>query len=188
MSYYGAYNDEFWNDINRRDLSNYDIEKTPFLFFQAHNQDLENFKVNNTYTGDQEIQNSSKVPLTNTIGSKLSAIYFSEKNVKLLQKMLIKYVFDKTGGAYLIQDQDPKDLMLWMHANFQNKSLNLPYDIPYQIKRLNWLTIDDIGPGVVSSILQNEGYLHDKFSAINPLPVPVYESSAGSRTIPSFYK
>jgi len=187
MSNYGASDEDFFNDINRRDLSNFDIEKTPWLFFQSNHQDF-NSAVNNTYTGNQDYQHSNKVAFGNTAGSKLSAIFFSEKNMKTIQKMLIKYVFDKTDGAYLIEEQDPEALMLWMKADFQNKSLNMPDNIDYQIRRLNWLVVDDIGPGVISAIMQNIGYLRDKFSAIKPLDLPIYESSAGTKTIPSFYK
>jgi len=165
--------DNYFNEINRRDLSNFDIEKTPFLFFQAHNDDFN--------------QQANKVPFTNTISSQLSKMYFSEKNIHVIQKMLIKYIFENSNGKYLIQKQNQDSLLGHMQKNFVMKSLNKPDNLEYQVKRLNWLTVDEIGPIVLSNVLQHQGYLRDKFSPITPIDRPLYESSAGTRTIPSFY-
>ena len=166
-----------------RDLSQYDIRKTPFIFFQATPDDFMKINANEEY---RDIH-SDKIPFTNTAASELSNMFFSNKNMHLLQKMLRKYVFDNTDERFMIEDQSPDALIGHMQFTFQHHSMNTPIDLPKQVMRLNYLLVDDVGPKVVSNVLQYEGYLRDKFSPLNPMDRPIYESSAGTRVLGNTY-
>jgi hypothetical protein len=151
-----------------------DINKTPFLVFQTHRDDYYNMS-----------QDSVKGVVEESV---LSKLFFSPKNVERIQKMLIKEVFKRTKGAYLIPKQEEKDLQIVMRSMFLQHAKNVKNDILGQVRELNLLTIDDLVPNVISELQFYVGYLERAFGPRQILDRPESTSNAGTKSIPSVTK
>jgi len=159
------------NTINKKVIDQVDIRKTPFLMFQSHKDDYYNMS-QESVRGIQE----------ETI---LSKVFFSPENVDLIQRRLIREVFKRTNGAYLIEKQFEPDLQIVMRSHFLQNARHVPDHIPEQILELDNLTLDDLIPNVISEINAYIGYLDRAFAPRQIMDLPECVSSAGTRTIPS---
>lgn len=154
--------------------TNYEIMKTPFLMFQSHYTDYYNMS-KDCVKGVQE-------------ESILSKIFFSPKNVDLLQRQIIWTVYQKTGGKYLIEKQNEEDLQVVMRSMFLQHARHVADHIKEQIQELNNLVTDDVVPNIISEVNQYIGYLDRTFLPRQIMDHPECVSSAGMRTIPSVTK
>lgn len=154
-----------------RSLSEADVTKTPFLMFQAHCDDYYSMAENSLRGVQQE--------------SILSKVFFHKANIDLIQKQLITEIFRRTNGEYLIEKQSEQDLIVVMRSMFLQHAKHLPYNIPEQIRELNFLVVDELFPGVLSEIKAYFGYLERAFGPQQVMDRPENVSSAGLRTLPS---
>lgn len=155
--------------------TNEEMMKTPFMLFQANNDVYCNMSQESLRGIEQE--------------STLSRAFFSPKNVDTLQKEIIKQVFKKTKGKYLIEKQDETDLQVVMRSMFiQHATYNTMESITDQIIELNFLVVDDVVPGIISQIDAHFGYLDRAFGPLRVIDRPKNVSSTGTRTIPSVTK
>jgi len=150
----------------------HDILRTPFLFTHDHSK---NFRKQN------------KVALKGIqTNSELSKIYFSDKNIKRIQRAIKKAVFKKTNGKYKLDiDQEERDLLIVMRAIYLEFGRFLPNENVRQVKRLNNKVIDNIIPGMITEIKQYYGYLDDINQPIKPMLRPMNVNNAGRKTLPS---
>ena len=154
-----------------RPMNQFDIMKTPFVMFQSHRDDYYNMS-----------QESLRGVQTETI---LSKVFFHPKNVDLIQKQIIRDVFNRTNGAYLIEKQNEEDLQIIMRSMYLQHARHVPDHIPEQIQELNNLVTDDVVPNIVSEINGYIGYLERAFGPRQILDRPECVSSAGQRTLSS---
>lgn len=155
----------------KKSMNSHDIMKTPFVMFQAHRDDYYNMSQESLRGVQQE--------------SMLSKVFFHPKNVDLIQKQLIMYVFRITDGSYLIEKQDEADLQIVMRGIFLQHAKHLDTGIREQIRELNNLVVDDVAPGIVSEIKSHFGYLERAFGKREIMDRPMNVSNAGLRTLPS---
>jgi len=98
--------------------------------------------------------------------------------------MIRKTVHDRSGGEWIIDNQDETELFIVMRSIFLQKAQNLPYKIREQIIQLNAVVVDEVVPKIMSQISAYYGYLKDASTLYNetPLPYPVNVNSAGTKT------
>jgi hypothetical protein len=118
--------------------------------------------------------------------TELESIFFCDKNIDLINKLLILAVFKKSNGLYKISYQDKKSLIIVMRYIFLEYALHLPYDIDKQIYQLNKKVVMDILPNVLTNISQKIDYLKEINSPRQLLPLPINVKN-NNRNLPSSF-
>lgn len=133
-----------------------DIYNTPFLLMQDHRKDFNGL---------------AKKALTNIqSGSELSKLFFSDENMRRLQRGIKAEVFKRTKGTFKLEvDQEQRELFIVMRAVYLNEGRFLDNNIVRQCKRLNEKVIIECVPDIITAIKQNYGYLKE----INRNPPPI---------------
>lgn len=118
----------------------------------------------------------------------LSVVYFSDKNVQIIQNHIKDQVRKLTKNKVSIDvDQNPDDLLIAMRAVFLQNARFLPYDLKGQIIELNRKTIKYIIPDIMSSIKQQYYYVKHITTPIVPIDLPINVNTAGRKTLPSTF-
>lgn len=113
-------------------------------------------------------------------------LFFSENNVKRIQKIIKRAIYIKTRGAFVLtEDQDDTDLLVVMRATYMEHGRFLPQNIPQQVDELNKKLVRGIIPNMITEIRQGYGYLKEINEPLKPIDRPMNVSVAGRRTIPS---
>ena len=177
--YYGkefrAYYDEGQGvpTIDENNMTVQDIYRTPFLFIQDH--------------GKKQYKNTVETALKGIqCESELSKLFFSDTNIKRVQKLIKNEVYTRTNGQFKLDvDQEQRDILIAMRAVYMENARFLPTQIVRQVKRLNKKVADEIVPGMITSIRQEYGYLKEINSPLNPIGRPQNVSNAGRLLLPS---
>lgn len=158
--------------MNANNMTIQDIYRTPFLFLQSHHNNF----------GDM-----ADVALKGIqSNSDLSKLFFSDDNMKRLQRNIKREVFKRTNGQFkLDMDQDQNDLFVVMRAVYMEHGRFLPNRIVHQVKRLNEKVIDEVVPGILVNIKQYHGYLKEINKPLDPIARPVNANHAGRKLLPS---
>lgn len=157
--------------LPRGQIKDSNLKGFEFLLFQSHHDDYYNMSAD-AVRGIQE----------ETV---LSKLFFHPDNVDLIQRMIIKKVFDESTGKYLIEKQDESDLEVIMRSIFLQHARHVASNIPGQIYELNCFVVDDVVPGIMSMIDSQFGYLERTFGPRQIMDNPECASNAGLRTLPS---
>ena len=119
--------------------------------------------------------------------NELSRLFFSEENIKRIQKKLKVTVYERSQGKFkLEEDQDESDLVVVMRYIYLDFCKNLPVQIIRQVKLLNDKTVEYIVPDLLTNIKQYYGYIRDISQPITPIMRPMGTTNAGRRTLPSY--
>lgn len=157
-------------DVNNMTVQ--DIYRTPFLFLQEHRKNF----VNIAPTMLKGVQSESE----------LSKLFFSDENIKRVQRRIKQEVFRRTHGEFRLDvDQEQTDLFIVMRAVYMEHGRFLPNQIVRQVKRLNEKVIDEIIPGIITEVKQYYGYLKEINKPLTPIPRPIDYNRAGRKTLPS---
>lgn len=120
--------------MNRNNMTQQDLYRTPFLILQDHHKNYVNMQADAL----KGIQSESE----------LSKLFFSDENFKRLQRKIKREVFKRTNGEFKLDiDQEQQDLFLQMRATYAENARFLPGQIVRQVKRLNEKLLDDCVPG-----------------------------------------
>lgn len=162
---------------NKNSITAENIYKSSFLLLQQPN------KIRYDKLTRDTVKNIS-------CNSDLSKIYFSDENIKRVQKMLVKEVFEKTKGKFKLDVfQDEKDITYVMRAIFIEHAKDIPNQVVRQVKILNRKVIDEIFPSVITSIQHNHNYLKSINGPVLTGPLldrPLNVNNAGRKTLPGF--
>ena len=159
--------------MNVNNMTIEDIYKTPFLFNQEHHKNYRNMA---------EI--AIKGYHSNT---ELSKLYFSDTNIKRLQKKIRNEIFARTNGDFRLDvDQEQRDLFIVMRAIYMEHARFLPGQTVRQVKRLNQIVVNEIVPSILTEIKQEYGYIREINKPLSPIDRPLNVSNAGRRQLPSF--
>ncbi len=176
--YYSKPNEAFYDrgqgvpQLNTNNMTIQDIYRTPFLFIQEHRK---NYK-DQAPVALKGIQSESE----------LSKMFFSDVNIKRVQKKIRKAIFQRTNGEFRLDvDQDAKKIFIVMRAVYLEHARFLPTEIVRQVKRLNQKVVDEIIPGMITEIRQEYGYLKEINKPLDPIMRPMNVNNAGRRTLPS---
>jgi hypothetical protein len=175
---YSKENNAFYDEgngvpqINANNMTIQDIYRTPFLFIQDHKND---------YTNMAPI--SLKGIHSN---SELSKLFFSDTNIKRLQKLIKNKIYERTNGEFRLDvDQDQNELFIWMRSTYIEQARFLPGEIVRQVKRLNQKLVDDITPGILTNIRQDYGYIKEINKPLDPIIRPQNVNHRGRQLLPS---
>lgn len=117
----------------------------------------------------------------------VSLMYFSEENVRRIQKHIRNEVYRQSNGKFNLDvDQDELDLLLIMRTVFFENAKHIPTHVVRQVKELNKKTLEYLIPDVMTNIRQNLGYIRDITTPIKPLERPLNVNRGGRKTLPSF--
>jgi hypothetical protein len=113
-------------------------------------------------------------------------LFFSQENIRRLQKMIKYEVFVRTNGKYKLEvDQNETDLLVVMRDVMISCADNTPYKVVHQVKTLNHRVVERIVPDMISMIKQDDDYVKQLDKPIDPIPLPVCMSSRGRLQLPS---
>ena len=149
-----------------------DIFRTGWLLTNDHPRDFKNLAP----TALKGIQS----------GSELSKLFFSDENIKRIQRGIKAEVFRRTKGVFRIDvDQEMRDVFILARGVFLQQARNLPGETVRQVKRLNEKVISECVPDIITNIKAEYGYLCEISKPLSPIDRPVCASSRGHRVLPS---
>lgn len=158
------YSDTIMSRGHNPNLYKADVAKTPFLFLQADRNDF--------YQASMEQQVN--------VNEHLADEFFNKQNIKHLQNLIKKNVYNKTG--YLIEDQNEKDLLVVMRSLWYQNLREQITDVGY----MNYLVVDDVVPGIISNIKMKIAYNKEISQPRRFMDLPVNVNK--EKILPSFYR
>lgn len=176
--YYGRKDDIYMDEgqgipkLSRETLTQDNVLRSAFLMSQEHHRPT------NIYieTASKDLGSDSEV----------SRIFFSDRNIKRIQKMIKTAVLEKSDGKFRLDaDQDEKDLIAAMSAVYRLKARYMNCYPVRQVKKLNTHTVNYVLPDIITNIKQYYGYLHEINTPLQPIDRPVNVNNAGRRSLPS---
>lgn len=124
--------------------------------------------------------------LSDVIDSKLGLMFFSDDNMRRLQRMIKKEVYEKTKKQFrLDEDQDESDLLIVMRKIFMEYAIHDTTRIVHQVKILNVMVINYIIPDIVTQLKQYYSYIKEINQPIKPMFRPMNVNNAGRRSLPA---
>jgi hypothetical protein len=160
-------NSQFQN--GRVTLSNENIKDMKMI--DSQNETMNNFQVEALY-GIQET-------------SPLNQLYFSKKNMEIIQNMIRYNVYEKSNKKYVIDKQSDIELEIIMRSIYLQHSPNLPNKIKEQIEYLNKLVMGWCVEQIIPEVQQYFGYIEEIEYMPMPIDLPLNLSSKGSRSLRS---
>jgi hypothetical protein len=117
--------------------------------------------------------------------SLLNQLFFSKKNMDIVQDMIRFNVYEKSDKKFVIDKQSDIELEIIMRSIYLQHSPNLPNKIKEQLRYLNNLVSEWCVGKIIPEVQQYAGYI--KQIEYMPLPIdhPMNLSSKGSRTLRS---
>ena len=117
--------------------------------------------------------------------SKLNQLFFSKKNMDIIQNNIRYTVYVKTNKKHIIDKQSDIELQIIMRSMYLQHSPNLEYNYKEQLEYLNKLVVDWSVEKIIPQLEQYIGYLKEVEYMPMPIDLPVNLSSKGSRTLRS---
>jgi len=159
--------------MNANNMTIEDVYRTGFLLSSDNRKDFKNLAP----TALKGISSGE---------SELSKLFFSDENIKRIQRMIKAEVFRRTKGVFRIDvDQESREIFLLCRSIYMQQARFLPGETVRQVKRLNEKVVSECVPDMISAIRQEYGYLKEINSPLNPIPRPICASSRGHRVLPS---
>ena len=162
----------------------YDRKKYKKIFNEKYSMDLSEtfFNTHNQYSKDVLEKN-----LAGTIGNMtLMKVFFSDKNIARIQKLLIREIFVASKGKYLIESQNPDMLFQIMRSILLQNAKFTEDNLKGQIKCLNDLVVKVSAPDVLSNVMQYYKYLQDINEPLKPIARPISTNNRCRTLTPGF--
>lgn len=112
----------------------------------------------------------------------LSTVFFSQKNIDMVQNGIRSGVYTMSNGQYTIAPQDCDSLKVIMRSIFLQHATNLETDVTGQIYQLNKMVLDYCIKHVYSEAQSYMKYLRDVSTIAIPPAPPVMSSTNDRRT------
>jgi hypothetical protein len=137
------------------------------------------------YPKQTEVNFSGDMLRGNWESTPVSTAFFSVDNVKRIQQVIRKGVFDRSQPkGYVIDDQSTDELKIIMRAIYYQYARNLPTAVMEQIADLNSKVVEWSVPHILSAVDHYQFYIKDISHLPVPLEQPQHLSSAGTKTLP----
>jgi hypothetical protein len=117
--------------------------------------------------------------------SKLNQLFFSKKNMDIIQDMIRFNVYEKSEKKFIIDRQSDIELEIIMRSIYLQHSVNLPNQIKEQLQYLNGLVRDWCTQQIIPEVQQYHGYIKEIEYMPLPIDLPLNLSSKGSRSLRS---
>lgn len=102
----------------------------------------------------------------------ISDVYFSQKNMNILQDGIRYLVYKKSGNNLVIDKQSDNELLIIMRSIYLQYCAHKPFDVVGQVKDLNSKVLDYAVPVILTELNQYVNYTLDA----SRLPVPLEHS------------
>ena len=142
-----------------------------FPMIQHGNEKMKNFQVEALY-GIQET-------------SPLNQLFFSKKNMDIIQNMIRYNVFIKSESRFVIDRQSDIELEIVMRGIYLQYSPNLQTNIKEQLEYLDKLVTDYAVAQIIPEVEQYFGYMKEIEYMPQPIDLPINLSSKGTRSLRS---
>ena len=109
----------------------------------------------------------------------LNTAFFSDFNMKVIQRGLKQYVYDKVKVKIDSQSRDA--LIALMQAVFITNAENPYGDVTDQIKFMNKRVIEKASEQVLSGVAQYYGYIDDIDKPLSPMDLPRNTTTYGNK-------
>jgi hypothetical protein len=109
--------------------------------------------------------------------TQLSKLFFSEKNIQILQNGIRAGVYEKSNRQYVIGPQDCDSLKIVMRSIFLQYAANQPTNIRQQIQQLNQLVLNYCIQQVYSEAQGYLKYISDASNMYVPLAPPIMSTN-----------
>jgi hypothetical protein len=103
----------------------------------------------------------------------LSQLFFSAKNIQIIQNGLRAGVYKMSGDKYIIAPQNIDTLKIIMRSIYLQNAEHNETDITGQIERLNKMVLDYAVPSVYGEATGYVRYCEDQSSLVKPLARPL---------------
>ena len=139
------------------------------------------------FDNENKVQNNFQIEALYGIQetSQLNQIFFSKKNMDIIQNMIRYTVYEKSNKKYMIDRQSDVELEIVMRSIYLQHSPNLPNKIKEQIDYLDRLVNDWCTDQILPEVQQYEGYIKEIEYMPLPIDLPLNLSSKGSRSLRS---
>ncbi len=115
--------------------------------------------------------------------TKLSRAYFSVNNQQIIQNAIRAGVYDKSGGQFVIGEQDFEQLQIVMRGVYLQNAEHRDDDVVGQIARLNKLVVEYCVPQVHGEALGYIKYKYDVSTLPTPLELPEMSNTKHSKQL-----
>ena len=122
---------------------------------------------------EQNITSYRKALTGNLEDNMLSKVFFSKGNIIILQKKIMKGVYDNSNGRFRIGYQDEDTLKIIMRSIFLQNAANNPNNITEQVEALNQIVADYCVPQICSEAQAYINYKNDVSNLAVPIQRPV---------------
>jgi len=134
-------------------------------------------------TPEKITENNTNLISRNMNCTDVSAVYFSDTNVNLLQTGIRNKILNLSNGKYNIGKQSDIDLKIIMRSIYFQYGKNTKNDVKGQVLDLNTRVIDWCVPEILSNIKQSDKYIMDISTLPVPLDRPDLTTQKGLRTL-----
>ena len=147
----------------------------------------ENIKDMKMFDNENKMNNNFQVEALYGIQetSTLNQLFFSKKNMDIIQNMIRYTVYEKSEKKFVIDRQSEVELEIVMRSIYLQHSPNLPNKIKEQIQYLNKLVSDWCSEQIIPEVSQYFGYMKEIEYMPVPIDLPLNLSSKGSRSLRS---
>ena len=157
-------------------MQNYDtVEKnvwTPFSVLNGRVNAIHHNNFNLAKEYNQNTENANNIISRTYDYNCVSTLYFSDKNIDILQKGLKNKVYSDSNNSYLIGRQSDTELKIIMRSIYFQYCKNNSENIIEQVRELNRLVLEWSVPQIITNIKQHNSYKQD----ISTLPMPLERS------------
>ena len=138
------------------------------------------------YQRDTERQFQQDMLRGNWEETPLARGFFSAQNVKAIQNLIRRQVYQKSKSkGYIIDDQSTDELKIIMRAIYLQYGRNLPTNVAAQVEELNQRVAEWSVPHILSAVDHYIYYLNDISHLPVPMTQPVNVSRAGTKSLPT---
>jgi|UniRef100_A0A6C0LBC3 hypothetical protein len=134
-------------------------------------------------TPDNLTENNTNLISRNMNCTDVSAVFFSDNNVNLLQLGIRNKVLNVSNGKYNIGKQSDIDLKIIMRSIYFQHGKNTTNNVRGQVLDLNTRVIDWCVPEILSNIQQSDKYIMDISTLPIPMDLPNLTTQKGLRTL-----
>ena len=117
----------------------------------------------------------------------VSNLFFSTKNVTILQNAIRAGIYKISNEKYIIDNQDGDTLNVVMRAIYLQNSLNLPDNVTKQIEDLNKIVVQYCIPRIYSEVQGYVRYKEDASTLVVPLDKPISVYTDKTLELKSFF-
>ena len=134
-------------------------------------------------TPDNLTENNTNLISRNMNCTDVSAVFFSDNNVNLLQLGIRNKVLNVSNGKYNIGKQSDIDIKIIMRSIYFQHGKNTTNNVRGQVLDLNTRVIDWCVPEILSNIQQSDKYIMDISTLPIPMDLPNLTTQKGLRTL-----